>query len=273
VKPDVNLVRLFAMLYCGTIACIVCFRHAGQFAWLKLTRPYPKPALILGLWPAPALSNGQFHGAGAGFVACLALASAVVAPRVWLATSVGFYFLYFGPIASLSWVQRKIYAMPQILLLLAAAPGVDGNLHTPAPTWPLLAIQALLAQGYLTSAVSKVRSCGIRWASWRQLQGILLHHDLTYDLPLASLAARSPWICGFLGGGVLAFELTFWVVLVTPKIAPVYAITGLLFHVCARILIKIDYLTYHAPAYLVFALVPAAGIPDFAVMVWRRILI
>src|SRR5690348_14784874 len=119
----VNYVRLFATLYCGMIAVIVCLRHADQFAYLTLTRPFERPARVLHIWRVPALSGRQFHAAGAALVLTLLMAAAGIFPRAALCSAVAFYFLYFGQIVSLSYVVRKIYLIPQVLLLLAAAPG------------------------------------------------------------------------------------------------------------------------------------------------------
>jgi hypothetical protein len=253
-----NYVRLFASLYCGAIAAIICLRHADQFAYLKIMRPSEKPARVLRLWRVPPLTDLQFHAAGAGLVLTLTMAAVGMFPRMALCSAAAIYFLYFGQIASLSYVTRKIYLIPQILLLLTAAPGIGQSFNRPAPTWPLLAIQAVLAQMYLSSAFSKLRASGIGWVRWTQLQGILLEHDLAYDLPLSSLIARSRWICGILGFAALSFELTFWVVLAAPRMSPVYAVTGIVLHVSTLVLMRIDYLTYHAPVYLVFVVVPIA---------------
>ena len=127
-----------------------------------------------------------------------------------------------------------------------------------APLWPLLTVKAILAQMYLSSAFCKLRASGIGWVRWTQLRGILLEHDLTYDLHLSSIVARSRWICGTLGVTALVFELTFWVVLAAPRMAAAYAITGIVLHVSTLVMMRIDYLTYHSPIYLVFAVVPIA---------------
>jgi hypothetical protein len=254
----VNSVQLFTSMYCGVIAAMVCIRHADQFAYLKLTRPILAPARILHRWPVPRLRDAQFHATGVGLALTLLMSAAGVFPRAALLLAVAFYFLYFGQISSLSYVQRKIYLMPQILLLLAVAPDPGRSSHGAAPAWPLLMVQAILAQMYLSSAFCKIRTSGIRWASWKQLQGILLEEHLTYDLPLSARLAQSRWFCGIFGVGALAFELTFWVILVIPRSAAPYAVTGLLLHVSALILMRIDYLTYHVPVYLVFAATPLA---------------
>jgi hypothetical protein len=252
----VNDVRLFASLYCGVIAAAICLRHADQFAYLKLTRPFSKPARVLHTWRVPQLTNAQFHGAGAGLVLTLLMAGGGIFPRVALCCSVALYFLYFGQIASLSYVTRKIYLIPQVLLLLAAAPGIGQGLDWAGPKWPLLTIEAILAQMYLSSGFSKLRASGIGWVRPSQLQGILLEHDLAYDLPLASWLAEHRWFCGILGLAALTFELTFWAVLAAPRMSMAYAVTGILLHVSALVLMRIDYLTYHAPVYLVFAVGP-----------------
>jgi hypothetical protein len=254
----VNYVRLFASFYCAVIAAVISIRHADQFAYLKLTRSFEKPARVLNIWRVPPLSDGQFHAAGAGLVLALVMAAAGIFPRLALCAAAALYFLYFGQIISLSYVVRKIYLIPQVLLLLAAAPGIGQSLHAQTPRWPLLAVQAILAQMYLSSAFSKLRASGIGWARWTQLQGILLEHDLIYDLPFSSRVARKRWLCGTLGLAALVFELTFWIVLAAPRLSIPYAVAGLLLHISTLLLMRIDYLTYHSPVYLVFAVAPVA---------------
>ena len=259
----VNSVQLFASMYCGAIAAMVGIRHADQFAWLKLTRPISKPARILHRWPVPRLTDAQFHGVGGGLFVSLVLAALGIHPTIALLFAVIFYFLYFGQIITLSYVVRKIYLIPQVLLLLAAAPGMGQRLDWNVASWPLLMVEALLAQMYLSSAFCKLRASGMAWVSWRQLQGILLDHHLTYDLPLSGRLAQSGFFCTVFGCGALAFELTFWVILVVPRLSPAYALMGLLLHLGALILMRIDYLTYHAPLYLVFVVKPVARLLHF----------
>ena len=261
---SVNYVRLFTFLYCAAIACAICIRHADQLAYLRLTRPITVPARILHRWPVPRLTDTQFDSAGVGLVAALLLAAGGVMPTAFLLVSAGLFFIYFGQILSLSYVLRKVSLIPQILLLLAVAPGITRALGSAGPKWPLLLIQALLAQMYLSSGICKIRKAGISWGAPGQLQGILLQHHLTYDLPLAAKLARSRWICGILGYGALTLELTFWIALVAPRTAPYYALAGLALHVGAFFLMRIDYLTYHAPSYLVFA------VPALAKMLEKR---
>ena len=57
----VNYVRLFLSPYCGVLAAVICFRHADQLAYLKLTRAFQKPARVLHICRLPQLTNGQWN--------------------------------------------------------------------------------------------------------------------------------------------------------------------------------------------------------------------
>jgi hypothetical protein len=196
--------------------------------------------------------------AGAGLVLTLLMAVCGVLPRLALIVSTAFYFLYFGQIGPLSYVMRKVYLIPQIFLLLAVAPGISQNMHSEAPKWPLLVIEAMLAQMYFTAGYCKLRAGGIAWGSWTTLESILLQHHLVYDIPLSCQLAGNRRICAAMALGALIFELTFWLILPAPSLALFYAAAGIMLHLMARLLMRIDYLTYHAPLYLVFAVGPLA---------------
>lgn len=247
-----NPARVFALTYCGLLAAIIAVRHRDQLRFLQLIRPVAKTSLLLGVWRVPRLTDFQFSAAGAGLVLSLVAAAAGIFTKISLLTALCAYFAYFGQIQPLAYAMRKTYMIPQVLLLLVAAPGIDRSLHSQAPVWPLLIIEGILAHMYLTSAFCKLRAAGWSWASWKTMESVLLSHDLTYGLPFSRSLSELPWACGMLSAGTLTFELTFCLVVLVPKLALVWAAFGLLFHTGARFLMRIDYLTYHAPLYSVF---------------------
>jgi len=153
-------------------------------------------------------------------------------------------------------VHRKSNLVPVILFVLAVAPGTDEGMARRSPPWPLLIVQAALAQSYLTSGFCKIREMGVRWAPGAQMQGILLFHHLYYDLKASVWLAERIWLCRVLSVLALTFELTFWTVLLVPEYGWVFLLAGLTFHLGTLGLMRIDYLTYQGPAFLVFLVGP-----------------
>jgi hypothetical protein len=256
-----NCVRLFVALYCGTIALIVALRHVDQLRYVKMRSSSEPTAKIAGWWSVPRVTVTSFNLVAAALVGCLALAAGASGPisRCALFLSAILYFLYFGQILGVSYVHRKSNLIPQVLLILALAPGATSDLNSHAERWPLILIQALVAQVYLSSSYCKLRNMGLAWARGYQLQGVLLLHHMYYDLPLSATLAESLLFCKLLSGAVVVLESTFWMPLLVPQSALVYAGCGLLFHIATLILMRIDYLTYHCPVYLVFVVTPLAG--------------
>ena len=253
-----NAVQVFVTLYCATLAATIALCHGDQLRWLRLTRGFERTGAVLGRWRLPHLSDTQFHLLGALLVLCLVSAAANVVPRAALLSAAILYFPYFGQILRLSYVNRKTNLMPQILLVLAVAPGTGETVTDPASPWGLLIVQAILAQVYLSAAICKLVHSGVRWADGSVLQAVFLGQHLSYDLPLTEWLARHRWLCSGLAAATLLHQLTFWLVLVVPGLWLPYAMFGLLFHVATLVLMRINYLTYQAPAFLVFVAAPLA---------------
>lgn len=253
-----NIVRLFAILYCGSLSVIVIWRHRQQSRYARLLGPFETPEKVLGRWRIPRLNNRQFHLVGFCFVGCLVLGMLQPTARIALATAIPLYFVYFGQFLGISYVVRKSNLIPQILLILVLSPSIDKALPVASSRWVLLTIQALLVQVYLSSAYSKLRNTGFAWVSAREQQGILLFHDLCYDLPFSRRLANIDRLCWLMGISAFVFEASFWIILVISKLSWIYAIVGILFHVTTWFLMKIDYMTYQGPAYWVLVVTPLA---------------
>lgn len=253
-----NIVRLFAILYCGSLSIVVLWRHRQQSRYARLLGPFEIPERVLGRWRVPRLNNRQFHLVGFSFVGCLILAMLQPTARIALAIAIPLYFVYFGQFLGISHVVRKSNLIPQILLILVLAPSIDSPLSVASSRWVLLTIQALLVQVYLSSAYSKLHNTGFAWVSAREQQGILLFHDLCYDLPFSRWLANIEWLCWFMGISAFAFEASFWIILIISKLSWIYAILGILFHLTTWFLMKIDYITYQGPAYWILVVAPLA---------------
>ncbi len=60
---------------------------------------------------------------------------------------------------------------------------------------------------------------------------------------------------------MLFFELSFGLILFFPVLTPFYVVGGLLFHLGTGLTMRIHYLTYLGPVYLVFVAEYLAGLP------------
>jgi len=243
---------LFTSLYCGVLAATLCLKHPDQYRYLLFAGASEPTALLVNRFPIPRLSARQFHLVAASFVICLVLASLHCVQTAALSVATGLYFLYFGQIRGLSYIHRKTNLIPQVLIVLALRPLVDQLSGISAPYWSLEVVEALVVEIYLVSAFCKLRTSGFAWTRPAQMRGILLFHHLCYELPLSAALAGNAAVCGFLGLGGLLFELTFWTVLVLPGAAVPYALAGLGLHLCTLVLMRIDYITYHATIFVVF---------------------
>lgn len=251
-----NYDRLFVVLYCSAVFAVFSYHFRDQWRYMTLTRGIFPQALFLGKWPVPRLSSRIFGAVGLAFLLCLGLATFGIMPRLFLLTCCVLYFLYFGNIRSLSYVVRKSNLVPQLLFVMALAPGVSRPLTEPCPTWPLSIVKILIIQVYFSAAYSKLRATGLQWATPSQLQSILMLQNMKFDIPLAAKAAQNGLSCSAIGVLTLVHQVTFPIVLLFPRLEPYYVIAALLFHLGTKLLMRIDYLTYQGPAYISFAIIP-----------------
>lgn len=251
-----NFSRLFIILYCSTLFVVFSYRYRDQFRYMMLMKGMENPAKLLGRWNVPRLPPALFAIVGITFLLCLALAIIGVVPRLALLASSIFYFLYFGQIRTLSYVVRKSNLIPQLLIVMALAPGLNRPFMEPCPTWPIVISKILLIQVYVSAGYSKLRASGLKWATSSQLQGILLLQHMKFDIPLAATVARNQWLCSVFAIVTLSHQLTFPIVLLLPRLEPYYVLAALSFHLGTKLLMRIDYLTYQGPAYFIFAVIP-----------------
>jgi hypothetical protein len=251
-----NFTRLFVILYSSIIFLVVSLRHRDHLQYLVLTENLVNPAKLFGRWRILRLSPLSFNIVGVCFLIALASAALGICARLALFLGVLLYFLYFGQIRTLSYVVRKSNLIPQLLLLMALAPGTNQPIHASSPQWPIFIAKMAVAQVYVSAAYSKLRNSGLRWATASQLQGILVTQHLKYDIPIANALASHRAVCSFLAFAVFSHQISFPIVLLYPGLEVTYVGAALLFHFGTLVTMRIDYLTYHAPAYLVFLVIP-----------------
>ncbi|MGN6398638.1 MAG: hypothetical protein ACTHMI_23920 [Mucilaginibacter sp.] len=172
--------------------------------------------------------------------------------RVFVFIALISYFFYFSQIISLAYIQRKTNLLPIVLLVLLLSPSLDKPLLAPSTGWELLLIKIALLQVYFSAGLQKLTQSGIGWLSGRNLQAYLLENYLWSGRKGALLIAEKPLLCNVLSTLILFFELTFWIVLFFPQVTFFYLVFALMFHIGTLITMRINYLKYIGPVYLVF---------------------
>ena len=249
-----NHTRIFQILFCSVLAVQLLLGFHRQLGYFQTTpaRVYGPPPRLLGRLTLPTLTSGQFILFGMVLIVSLVCAALSFVPRLFLALALLSYFLYFNPIMSLAYVQRKTNLIPLVLLVLLFAPGTGGPLTQETPQWPLWLIKIGVAQMYFSAAVQKLRHAGWRWCNGRSLRAYLMDHYLWGDSELALKLARLPGVCMALSSVILVFELTFFLILLWPQLTLIYVVVGIAFHLSTALTMRINYLKYLSPVYLVF---------------------
>lgn len=237
-------VQTFRLLYCGAIAAQSAIQFADQLRFFRTTpsRLYGPPPKLLGRLTLPIPRNELWWVVtGLAFIGSLVAVVAGIAPRVSLSVALIFYFLYFPAILPLSYIRRKANLIPIILAILAS----------PSDS-KMMMVTIALASVYLSAGVEKLRTSGIRWRDGDSLKAYLMESYLRDDSRAALwLARRADW-CRWLSTFVLAWELSFWLVIPFPSLVWFYVPAGLAFHAGTAITMRIHYWIYFLPLYLVF---------------------
>lgn len=159
---------------------------------------------------------------------------------------------------------HHIETIPAILLLLLALSpsgavlSIDNRRRrtplratSPFAGWPLKATAWVFSMVYLSAAASKMLGSGIEWLNGTTLQRYLMVNALYWDQPLGVWVAEQFAMVKALGWFTIAFEATFFVVLLRPRLGPVYALLGTGLHVGIWLTMKAPFIAY-LPCYAVF---------------------
>lgn len=249
-----NEAGMFARLFCTAVAVQLLLNFSQQYRYFKTgpSKLYGKGPKLLGLLPLPVLSRYQFLGTGICFIFCLLLVAFGVYARIAILLSFICCLLYFGQIISLAYIQRKANLIPIVLLIFLVSPSLTGSLSSPSIGWEIMLIKLALIQVYLSAGIEKLRQSGAKWVNGKYLQAYLLENYLWADKTAALTLARNLALCAALSSFVLLFELTFGIVLFLPALTFVYVGLALAFHLGTLITMRINYLKYIWPVYLVF---------------------
>jgi vitamin K-dependent gamma-carboxylase-like protein len=97
--------------------------------------------------------------------------------------------------------------------------------------WPLKFIHVVLAMTYFSTGITKVISGGLRWMNGYTLQKYIFITAINRDLPLGLWLSHQHTLCMLLGAATLAFELFYFLSLPFPRLAPMFFVGGIVFHV------------------------------------------
>ncbi|HJP62133.1 MAG TPA: hypothetical protein VJ844_01765, partial [Mucilaginibacter sp.] len=249
-----NRIAMFARLFCAVQAIQLLLNFGQQYRYFQTqpSRIYGRKQQLLGFIPLPALNQYQFLISGTCLFISMVLVSVGFYPYLFVLLALISYFLYFPQIISLAYVQRKTNLLPIVLLILLVSPSLNKPFSAPSTGWELLLIKIALVQVYFSAGLQKISRSGIAWFNGKYLQAYLLENYLWADRTSALVIAGRPLLCALLSAVTLVFELTFWVVVFFPNLIFLYVAIALLFHIGTLITMRINYLKYLGPVYLVF---------------------
>jgi hypothetical protein len=190
------------------------------------------------------------------------LRARITVPLAW----VGATFL-FGMETSLGKiVHHDVLPLLAMIPLLFAPTGeawsIDARGREVRPSarvgWPARTAGLLLAGVYLIAGLSKLAFSGLGWVLGDNLRNILYAaSDAHGGNALALFVADRPWLATSIAGGALAFELTLWLVLVRPRLIPLYVVWAAALHTGIWLTIGINYVSWALTVAAVFVDWPA----------------
>lgn len=251
-----NLVRLFLLLFCTSLAAIILISFPRQWAYFDSnpTRLYEHKSRILGFWKPPILDKLQFQLMGFILSASLLAATTGILTRLMLSISLTTYFFYFSQIKSLDTLVRKINLIPIVLIILIVSPSINASFEEPVLLWPLWLVKISIVQMYFSAGLQKLRRAGVKWIDGQSLQKYMVDHYLWGDMNNALWFAKHPRLCKLASISTLIFELTIWIILFWPELTLLYVALAILFHCGTAITMRIRYLKYLIPIYMVFVI-------------------
>ena len=250
-----NYTLIFTKLFCITLALQISLNFNAQLRYFQTSprKIYGNPLKLLNAFKLPELTTVQFKLSGLGLIVCLLLATAGIVTRVFIGLAIPLYFLYFSQIISLAYVQRKTNLLPLVLFILLVSPTITFPLNNMASVkWPIILIEACIAQLYLSSGIQKLKQSGLGWCNGETLQAYLFENYLWSDRKIAFVIAQKRWLCTLLSIFTLLFELSFWLMLFFPQLTYIYVSAAILFHIGTLLTMRINYLKYLLPVYMVF---------------------
>jgi uncharacterized membrane protein YphA (DoxX/SURF4 family) len=97
--------------------------------------------------------------------------------------------------------------------------------------WPLKLLHVLLALTYFSTGITKLISGGLSWMNGYTLQNYIFSDAVSGDIPLGIWLAQQHTLCVMLGVLTILFEVFYFVSLFLPRVAPLFFIGGIFFHI------------------------------------------
>lgn len=213
---------------------------------------------LLDAMPGPGLAAAtQVATIALLLAAAVGFGSRITLPLGWA----GAVFL-FGMETSLGKVVHHdvlpLLAMIPMLPAPSAAAWAVGRRRPPSTPsawvgWPVRTAGVLVAGVYLIAGLSKLTFTGPRWVLGDNLRHILYAaSDAHGGIEAALFIADRPWLASVVAGGALVFELTLWVALVRPRLAPFFALWAAALHTGIWLTIGINYVSWALTVAVVF---------------------
>ena len=249
-----NQVAMFARLFCAVFAIQLLFGFAQQLRYFNTqpARIYGQPLKLLGFIQLPAISKNMFIIFGGVLLFSLICVVLGFNPRLFICIALCSYFPYFNSIKSLAYIQRKTNLLPLILLILTVSPSINHSLDSPSMNWELTLVKITISQMYLSAGIQKLRLSGLSWCNGKGLQATLIQNYMWSDSTYAYKLAQKPALCALVSILTLLFELSFWLVIFFPQLNQLYVAAALFFHLGTFITMRINYIKYLSPVYMVF---------------------
>ena len=146
--------------------------------------------------------------------------------------------------------------------------GIPPPAPSPEARWPLRIVQWVFVIAYLSAATSKLVHGGLAWMNGYTLAYYFMQDGVRWNIEFGLALASWPHVAQFLSIGAVAFEASFILAVMFPRIAWVYLLTGVMMHTTV-------YLTQRAPffqwLYVYIVFIEALRCYGPAAALWRRI--
>lgn len=194
-----------------------------------------RPVWFLGLLPAmppPALLVGlQVLGTAVALVAATA--------RKWWAFALAWLCLLV--LAGLRGSQGKVLHN-DVLLLLVCVPFLAARGDEEG--WPVRTAMVVVAGAYFFCGWRKLTTAGLDWVTTDNVRFVMLaaaRSGRALFPDVAGFVARSDWLCHAIAAATMLFELSFPVVLLRPRLRPVYVAAAVTLHAGTWLALALDY--------------------------------
>ncbi|HEX3276138.1 MAG TPA: HTTM domain-containing protein [Gemmatimonadales bacterium] len=115
--------------------------------------------------------------------------------------------------------------------LLRRRRGTEGDRDTSTMAmWPLKLLHVLLSLTYFSTGITKLLSGGLQWMNGYTVATYTFGDAIQRHRPLGIWIAQHHTLCVLLGIGTIAFETFYFLSLFLPRLAPLFFLSGILFH-------------------------------------------